>query len=88
MATKYESIVETVEAIQFLFDNLKDIYFFIGFKDVTYSIKNRVLSGRITNDKNLQIPIAKEDYVVKKENGEILVMNKAEFSEKYKIKES
>jgi hypothetical protein len=88
MAAKYESIVETVEAIQFVFDTLKDIYMFIGMKDVTYSIKNRVLSGRITDSNDLQVPIAKEDYVVKNSKGGIFVMSKSEFEKKYKIKES
>lgn len=88
MAQQYESVVETVTAIQFVFDTLKDIYMFIGMKDVSYNIKDRILSGRITDSNNIQVPIAKEDYVVKNSKGGIFVMNKSEFEKKYKLKET
>ena len=48
MADKYKSVQKTVEAIQFTFDTLKDIYLWLDYRDVSYYVKSRVLSGTVT----------------------------------------
>lgn len=88
MANKYNSVVETVTAIQFNFDVLKDLYMFLGMTDVTYSVKNRNLSGVITGSNNEKLSVQKNDFVVKDSQGIISVWKPDDFNKKYKIVEA
>lgn len=83
MADKYNSVVETVTAIQFLFDNLKEIYMFCDMKDFSMNVKNRNLSGIITGTNDEKIPVNKSDYVIKDSKNQIFVMKESDFNKKY-----
>ena len=83
MAQKYNSVVESVTAIQFLFDNIKEIYIFCDMKDFSMSVKNRNLSGIVTGTNNEKIPVNKSDYVIKDSKNQIFVMKEADFNKKY-----
>ena len=83
MAEKYNSVVETVTAIQFLFDNIKEIYMFCDMKDFSMNVKNRNLSGIITGSNEEKIPVNKSDYVIKDSKNQIFVMKESEFNKKY-----
>ena len=84
MADKYNSVTKTVEAIEFTFDTLKDIYMFLGMKDVTYSIKDRKLSGIVTGKNGEKLAVQKLDFVVKDSDGNISVWKPDEFAKNYK----
>lgn len=79
MATKYNTIVKSVTAIQFSFDVLKELYLFLGYKDVTYQITNRVISGIITLNDDSKRRVEKNDYVVKYSDGTVEVYKPEEF---------
>lgn len=83
MATKYNTVQETVQAIQFTFDTIKDIYKFLEFRDVTYSVKNRVISGVITNKDGTKLQVQKTDFVVKDSSGNITIWNEADFKKAF-----
>lgn len=83
MATKYNTVQETVQAIQFSFDTLKDIYLFLEYRDVTYSVKNRVISGVVTNKDGTKLQVQKTDFVVKDSNGNITIWNEADFKKHF-----
>ncbi len=83
MATKYNTITETVTAIQFLFDNAKEIYIFLGMKDFSMYVKNRILSGTITGSNEEKLQVQKNDYVVKDSNGNISVWTETEFKKHF-----
>lgn len=83
MAEKYNSVVETVTAIQFLFDNIKEIYMFCDMKDFSMNVKNRNLSGIITGSNEEKIPVNKSDYVIKDSKNQIFVMKESDFNKKY-----
>ena len=83
MVMKYNTVVESVQAIQFTFDNLKDIYTFLEFRDCTFSIKSRILSGIITDKNGTKLSVAKEDFVVKNSSGQISIWTATEFNKKF-----
>ena len=80
MAKKYKTKVENVTAIQFVFDVLKELYEFLNYRDITYNIKNRILSGVITLPDGSKRAVNKNDYVVKYSNGTIEVYSPDEFN--------
>lgn len=79
MATKYNTIVKSVTAIQFSFDVLKELYMFLNYKDVTYQITNRVISGIITMSDDTKRRVEKHDYVVKYSDGTVEIYKPEEF---------
>lgn len=83
MANKYKSVQKTVTAIQFLFDNIKEIYLFLGMKDFSMSVKNRNLSGIITGSNEEKIPVNKSDYVVKDSDNIISVWKESDFNKNF-----
>ena len=83
MATKYNTVTETVTAEQFTFDTVKAIYSFLDYRDVTFSVKDRTLSGVITGKNGEKIPIHKNDYVVKASDGTITAWSPDEFKKRY-----
>ena len=83
MAKKYKTKVENVTAIQFIFDVLKELYEFLNYRDITYNIKNRTLSGVITLPDESKRAINKNDYIVKYSNGTIEVYSPEEFNKNF-----
>lgn len=83
MAKKYKTKVENVTAIQFIFDVLKELYEFLNYRDITYNIKNRILSGVITLPDESKRAINKNDYIVKYSNGTIEVYSPEEFNKNF-----
>lgn len=83
MAKKYNSVVHTIYAVQFSFDTLKEIYEFLSFKDVTYSVKDRTISGIITTENDVKLAVNKGDFVVKDSNGAISVWKNADFIKEF-----
>lgn len=45
MATKYNTVTETVTAEQFTFDTVKAVYSFLDYRDISFSVRERTLSG-------------------------------------------
>lgn len=83
MIKRYNSIVRTVDAVQFTFDTLKVIYEFLKFADVTYHVKNRTLSGIITNSDGEKLNVNKNDFVVKDSAGKITVWSPLDFTKEF-----
>ena len=83
MAKKYKTKVENVTAIQFIFDVLKELYEFLDYRDITYNIKNRILSGVITLPDESKRAINKNDYIVKYSDGTIEVYSPEEFNKNF-----
>lgn len=83
MVTKYNTVTESVSAIQFSFDNLKEIYLFLGMRDLTYSVKNRTLTGIVTNSDTTKLSVNKSDWVVKDSSGNITIWKDADFNKKF-----
>lgn len=83
MAKKYKTKVENVTAIQFIFDVLKELYGFLNYRDITYNIKNRILSGVITLPDESKRAINKNDYIVKYSDGTIEVYSPEEFNKNF-----
>lgn len=83
MAKKYKTKVENVTAIQFIFDVLKELYEFLNYRDITYNIKNRNLSGVITLPDESKRAINKNDYIVKYSDGTIEVYSPEEFNKNF-----
>ena len=83
MTKKYKTKVENVTAIQFVFDVLKELYEFLNYRDITYNIKNRILSGVITLPDESKRAINKNDYIVKHSDGTIEVYSPEEFNKNF-----
>ena len=83
MATKYKTVTETVTAVQFTFDTVKEVYSFLEYRDINFSVKERTLSGVITGKDDVKIPVRKNNYIVKDSNGVITVWNPDEFKKRY-----
>ena len=83
MAKKYKTKVENITAIQFIFDVLKELYEFLNYRDITYNIKNRILSGVITLPDESKRAINKNDYIVKYSDGTIEVYSPEEFNKNF-----
>ena len=83
MADKYKTITKNVQAIQFNFDELKSIYLFLDYRDVTYSIKNRTLSGIVTGRDGEKLSVAKNDYIVKDSEKKITIWKPEDFNKEF-----
>ena len=83
MADKYNTVTETVTTIQFTFDNLKPIYLWLGYTDVTYFVKNRTLSGIVTGKNNEKLSVQKNNYIVKDSSGNITIWSADDFNKKF-----
>ncbi len=83
MADKYNTVTETVTAIQFTFDNLKPIYLWLGYTDVTYFVKNRTLSGIVTGKNDEKLSVQKNNYIVKDSSGNITIWIADDFNKKF-----
>lgn len=83
MAIKYNTVTETVTAIQFTFDNVKEIYIWLGMKDVSFSVKNRTLSGIITNNDGTKLQVQKDNYIVKDSKNDITIWSAEEFKKHF-----
>lgn len=83
MATKFNTVTETVTAIQFTFDVLKDIYLFLDMRDVSYSVKNRTLTGMVTDSNGIKLAVNKTDWIVKDFSGNVTIWKDADFNKKF-----
>lgn len=83
MADKYKTVQQDVTAIQYTFDNLKEIYMWLGMNDVTYYVKSRVLSGVVTGKDGVKLNVQKEDYIVKQKDGTVLIVKPDVFAKEY-----
>lgn len=83
MVGKYNTVTKTVTAIQFTFDVLKDIYSFLGYADVTYSVKNRALMGVITDPDGIKLSVNKNDFIVKDLSGRISIWKAEDFKKEF-----
>lgn len=79
MATKYNTITKSVTAIQFTFDVLKELYLFLSYKDIQFTVKDRTLGGIITLNDGSKKAIDKNDYIVKYSDGTIETYKPDEF---------
>lgn len=83
MATKFNTVTETVTAIQFTFDVLKDIYLFLDMRDVSYAVKNRTLTGMVTDPNGVKLAVNKTDWIVKDSSGNVTIWKDADFKKKF-----
>lgn len=83
MVTKYNSVIHTVDAIMFSFETLKEIYEFLKFADVSYSVKNRTLYGIITGKDGVKLNVNKNDYVVRDSDGNITIWKYNDFNKEF-----
>lgn len=83
MATKFNTVTETVTAIQFTFDVLKDIYLFLDMRDVNYAVKNRTLTGTVTDLNGVKLVVNKTDWIVKDSSGNVTIWKDADFNKKF-----
>ena len=83
MVCEYNTVTKTVTAIQFTFDVLKDIYSFLNYADVTYSVKNRTLTGVITDPDGIKLSVNKNDFIVKDSSGKISVWKEENFKKEF-----
>lgn len=83
MADKYKTVQKNVTAIQFTFDVLKDIYSFLNYGDVVYSVKSRTLSGIVTGKDGVKLNVNKTDWVVKESDGTVSVWKDDEFKKEF-----
>lgn len=84
---KYNSKIHTVDALEFNFDTLKDVYLFLGFRDVTYSVKDRNISGVVTDQDGNKLHVNKGDFIVKDDNDKISIWKNKEFKQEFTLKE-
>ena len=83
MVTKFNTVTETVTAIQFTFDVRKDIYLFLDMRDVSYSVKNRTLTGMVTDSNGIKLAVNKTDWIVKDSSGNVTIWKDADFKKKF-----
>ena len=83
MADKYRTVQKNVTAIQFTFDVLKDIYLFLNYGDVVFSVKSRTLSGIIMGKDNAKLNVNKTDWIVKESDGTITIWKDDEFKKEF-----
>lgn len=83
MGNEYTTVVETVRAIQFLFDTITTAYLFLGQKDMTVTVRNKSLSAIITGANEEKLPVNKTDYIVRDSKGEISVWKSNDFQRKF-----
>jgi len=83
MADKYKTVQKSVTAIQYTFDTQKDVYLFLGMKDITFFVKNRTLTAIITGSNDEKINVNKTDWIVKSSDGTISVWTNDDFSKNF-----
>ena len=83
MADKYKTVQKEVRAIQYTFDVLKDVYLFLGMKDVTFSVKDRTLGAIVTGTNGEKLSVNKNDYIVKDSDGIIAVWRPEDFKKEF-----
>ena len=83
MGNEYTTVVETVRAIQFLFDTITTTYLFLGQKDMTVTVRNKSLSAIITGTNEEKLPVNKTDYIVRDSKGVISVWKSNDFQRKF-----
>lgn len=83
MGNKYNTVTETVTAIQFLFDTITTTYLFLGQKDMTVTVKNKSLSAIITGANEEKLPVNKTDFIVRDSKGQITVWKSSDFNKKF-----
>lgn len=79
MADKYKTVQKSVTAIQYTFDTQKDVYMFLGMKDITFFVKNRTLTAIITGNNDEKLNVNKNDWIVKSSDGVISVWTNDDF---------
>lgn len=79
MSNKYTTVPREVEAIQFNFDNLKSTFMFLDLRDISYNIKNKMLSGIISIGNEQKLSVNNTDYIVKDSDGTISVWKSEDF---------
>ena len=80
---EYQTRRKKASAIPFTFDNLKLIYKGLSSRDVTYYIQNKVIAGIITDPNGKKLNVAKNDMIVIKDDGSVVVMKPTEFENVY-----
>lgn len=83
MADKYKTVQKSVTAIQYTFDTQKDVYLFLGMKDISFFVKNRTLTAIITGSDDEKLNVNKTDWVVKSSDGTISVWTNDDFSKNF-----
>ena len=83
MADKYKTVQKSVTAIQYTFDTQKDVYLFLGMKDISFFVKNRTLTAIITGSDGEKINVNKTDWIVKGSDGTISVWTNDDFSKNF-----
>lgn len=83
MADKYKTVQKSVTAIQYTFDTQKDMYMFLGMKDISFFVKNRALTAIITGSNDEKLNVNKTDWVVKSSDGTISVWTNDDFSKNF-----
>ena len=83
MADKYKTVQKSVTAIQYTFDTQKDMYMFLGMKDISFFVKNRALTAIITGINDEKLNVNKTDWVVKSSDGTISVWTNDDFSKNF-----
>lgn len=83
MADKYKTVQKSVTAIQYTFDTQKDVYLFLGMKDISFFVKNRTLTAIITGSDDEKLNVNKTDWIVKSSDGTISVWTNDDFSKNF-----
>lgn len=83
MADKYKTVQKSVTAIQYTFDTQKDVYMFLGMKDISFFVKNRTLTAIITGSDDEKLNVNKTDWIVKSSDGTISVWTNDDFSKNF-----
>lgn len=83
MADKYKTVQKSVTAIQYTFDTQKDVYLFLGMKDISFFVKNRTLTAIITGSNDEKINVNNTDWIVKSFDGTISVWTNDDFSKNF-----
>lgn len=80
-----ETVIQAVEAIQFVRTAIDDVYEFNEKRDMTVSFKNDKFSGTIMGDAGIMIPLIGKDWIVKDESGHIKVYKPEVFEELFHV---
>lgn len=83
MADNYKTKQQSVTAMQFTFDVVKDIYIWLGMKDYTVNVKSRTLSGIITGSNDERLVVQKNNWIVKDSSGNVSIYTADDFSKNF-----
>ena len=83
MADKYRTVQREVQAVQYTFNVLKELYLFLGMKDITFSVKDRTLGAIITGASGEKLSVSKNDFVVKDSDGGITIWKPDDFKKEF-----